>query len=1018
MKKKFTLVTTSREPQPRSKRLRKLGGTVIGGSGGSTIVNISSDQGAAGNNVNTHTHENKSYLDQITTDTDGYGYLTQMREVTEEDPETGQEHSTYARVTDKIKAGYADRAGIAHDLDPDSPVRDQFLSKLADDVAKGHITFEKGLTALLTAYFKNGAHFGEYVQGFAGAAIDAAGNAEVESLTARGYLKVFELIYNRLNALEGNTSFGDVGTIEDVVDGESGSQVVTMRKRWEGDFTAFQPGDVIYGYVYNLDNATAVEYYKAWAWVKSVDRANNALHVVPYADAMTPAGVNHALTPGMIITRWGNNIEANAITSVNPDYSAVIKKRGENDYVNVRQSTFYISCEDGNLVELMGVNKPILEARNYGTILGKIPAGLLDPKTAELINDDQPYLFARGIVVQDLIRVDYEGAITRTSNYRGQWSADTAASENDYYRSTAGAYDTVTHNGCLWQCIATGTTDEPSEETGDWLNMAGGQELPELNVWNIIPSTDIITLRYDKDQNITIEPSAVTCEVLLTSTEGTQTYKSSYNLASRGVCLYYSLDGLTWRVFVMGAAEPLDLEDGTGVIEAETSTAENPEALIVGGDDVTATEIGDRLFFELREGDTVLARTVVPIVKDGEKGDNGLPGRDGLMVYPAGYFDATHTYSATSETAPVVMYENNFYVLKYGKTYTAADMPENRRTPAADVAAGGAEACWRVFDKFNAIFADIIMAEFAKLGSAVFYGDWLISQQGKIGSSESEDYVKFKTGEFIPNYAVNFKTGEIRANKAVIKGTIDAEEGHIGGFEIGRNHLGVDTDRETTGTGGMSLFPDFIKFTNNSWSHEAFIGNNCLPASSGRVAVGRFANTDENTWGTNYGLIVDVQNASNNIAIHAKGNIVTNGLCGSWGMKTMTLQENVVTHEQFSEPVYLIKCNVSNSHVAFPDRSEIQSQLGIAKSAAFSVRITIIADASNSKAFKVQGRNTSIKNSSDVAFLDKDIYPYRLDNNGQRQLTDGLQMGAGDICEYQLVYDGNTYNAYLLNFRS
>ena len=194
MKKKFTLVTTSREPQPRSKRLRKLGGTVTGGSGGSTIVNISSDQGAAGNNVNTHTHENKSYLDQITTDTDGYGYLTQMREVTEEDPETGQEHSTYARVTDKIKAGYADRAGIAHDLDPDSPVRDQFLSKLADDVAKGHITFEKGLTALLTAYFKNGAHFGEYVQGFAGAAIDAAGNAEVESLTARGYLKVFEYI--------------------------------------------------------------------------------------------------------------------------------------------------------------------------------------------------------------------------------------------------------------------------------------------------------------------------------------------------------------------------------------------------------------------------------------------------------------------------------------------------------------------------------------------------------------------------------------------------------------------------------------------------------------------------------------------------------------------------------------------------------------------------------------------------------------------------------------------------------
>lgn len=780
MDKKFKLDTNNREALPRSKRLRQLGGGASGGNG-STVVNIS---GGTPSVPEGHTHENKFYLDQITTDTEGYEYLTQLGEVV--DPETGE--VSVEQVTKKVKAGYADKAGIAHDLDEDSPIRGQFLSKLADDVAAGHITFEKGLMALITAFFKGGAHFGNFVKGLAGAMIDEIGNGEFESLTARGYLKVFELIYNRLNALEGNTSFADVGTIEEVKEGSAGSQELTMRKRWDGDFTAFQPGDIVYGYVNNLSNDAAVEYYKAWAWIKSVNRAANTLTVVPYPDVEVPAGINHPLAASMIITRWGNNIEANAYSYANPEYSAVIEKRGDNDYVNVRQTTFYISCEDGNIVELMKVNKPILEAGNYGMVLGKMPDGLLDRQTQELINKDQPYAFMRGIIVQDLIRIDYEGQITRTSNYRGAWSAKTAASDTKYYRSTEGTYDTVTHNGDLWQCVVTGTKDEPSETTGSWVNMTGGKELTTLSVWSIIPSDDIITLRYDENQNVTITPASVSCQVLLTSTDGTQTFNSSLDLREKGVVLYYSLDGLNWKEFIIGAAEPLDLEDNSGVIETE----DGKDVLTLGGDDVTADQIGDRLYFELRDDNNVLARAVVPIIKDGEKGDKGdqgIPGREGLMVYPAGYFDAEASYSATSETAPVVMYEDNYYVLKRDKTYSAASMPDNRKTPAGDVANGGTDARWQLFDKFNAIFADIIMADFAKLSSAVFYGDWLISQQGRRNGADSNEYQYFKDGSFIPNYAVNFKTGEIIANISTIRGTIEALKGTIGGFTINENSI-------------------------------------------------------------------------------------------------------------------------------------------------------------------------------------------------------------------------------------
>ena len=770
MEKNYTAVITQRTPRPRSKRLREMG---IGSAAGATVV-IS---GAAGGTTVTgddHTHANLSALNEISTDTNGYQYLTQLREV--ENPETGD--TTIEQVKDKVKAGYADKAAIADDLTPDSPVRKQFLSRLADDVAAGHITFEQGLRALTRSNFDGGIYVGEYTEGIDGAIIDPEGNAEVESITARSYLKVFELIYNRINALEGNTSFADTGTIEaEANDG----QLLTMRKRWEGDFTAFQPGDIVYGYVNDLEGANGGQYYKAWARVQSVDRAANTLTVVYYPDSETPAKVNYKLRRGMVITRWGNAIEANAVSWANEDYKAVIEKR-DNGFFNTRQSSFFISCEDGNLVELMGVNKPILSAENYGTVLGRIPEGLLDSATEKLINKDQPYLYARGIIVQDLIRVDYRGVVARVANYRGTWSAATAVSETDYYRSTAGAYDTVTWNNCLWQCVASGTTDEPSDSTGSWVNMSGGAEVPKLSVWKIMPNTDIVTFRYDAEGNVTIEPKRVTCNVLLTDTEiGTKTYSSSLDLSTEyGVKLWYSIDGATWKEFVIGNTEPLETEDSEA-FEAETSTADSPQYLTLGGDDVASELIGDRIYFELRNDSDVLARSVIPVVKDGREGT------DGIMVYPAGVYSADITYTADNETSPVVAYDGNYYMLIRGKSYNGATMPEGRRNPAEDVANGGDDVRWRLFDKFNAVFADVVMAAFAKLGGAVFYGDYMISQNGSINGSdvqgEDENGVAYyrqftdgmTAGTFIPNLMLNFKTGDFYAADGIFSGAIKTQ---------------------------------------------------------------------------------------------------------------------------------------------------------------------------------------------------------------------------------------------------
>lgn len=179
MDKKYTLISAIRGGRPRSKRLQKLGV----GSGSSVVV--SSIQGNAGASSDGHTHDNKSDLDRISTDGEGYEYIT--RTIQSTDGETDE--TSIQTVTEKVKAGYADKAGVADkakELTEDSPVFQRFLSRLADDVAKGFITFKEGLKALKKSIFGGGAEFGEYAEGQTGGKVDAEGNAEVKSLRVRG----------------------------------------------------------------------------------------------------------------------------------------------------------------------------------------------------------------------------------------------------------------------------------------------------------------------------------------------------------------------------------------------------------------------------------------------------------------------------------------------------------------------------------------------------------------------------------------------------------------------------------------------------------------------------------------------------------------------------------------------------------------------------------------------------------------------------------------------------------------
>ena len=442
MEKNYTAVITQRTPRPRSKRLREMG---IGSAAGATVV-MSGAAGGATVTGDGHTHANLSALNEISTDTNGYQYLTQLREV--ENPETGE--TTVEQVTEKVKAGYAD---VAKDLAEDSPIREMFLSRLVDDVAKGNITFEQAIKVLGLASFGGGAEFGEFIKSLyagKGAGIDANGNAEFESVRVRSYFECLELIVNRLSAIEGDQILTEADTIESVDDLGNNCYGLHLRSKWDGYFTAQRENNVLKGIINTLAAGSGL-YYTCWMRVNSVNTANNYIEVTAYPDEDTPAGTNYPPCADMKIARWGNQTD------------------------KTRQSCIYLSSTEGRIVRLTGVTKPIIEPENYGATFGTLPEFL---RSMDLpIVDGQDYVYARGLIVQDIIRIDYKGKPISDVIDRGPWAAG-AAYYCEALNPETGIYEIsdVWYMGCKWRCAKTGTTTAPAWNNTDWAMVEGNPQ--------------------------------------------------------------------------------------------------------------------------------------------------------------------------------------------------------------------------------------------------------------------------------------------------------------------------------------------------------------------------------------------------------------------------------------------------------------------------------------------------------------------------------------------------------------
>ena len=444
-----------------------------------------------------------------------------------------------------------------------------------------------------------------------GSYTDTAGAVQGAKITKDGvgtfaglkskYFEIYELIYNIQTAEDGIKSFSDNGIIEEVlsvVEEASGASphkfthriTLKMRELRDGYLITFKPDDVIFGYVHNVgDSGSSAMGGQSWMLVRSIDNDTLTMKVMLYdqGELLDDDSITYILpTASMTITRWGNRTDTE------------------------RQNTFYISTEQGNIVQLMGVTHPKIDVGNIGTVTGLLPSDLLAEvqKRFSYINPKQPYFYGRGMIVQDLMEMDYLGNPIKKERYRGEWSKAVAMSDEPYTIAIS-TYDTVTHNGSLWMCQQSGTISEPSDTSTEWIKKVSKGSDASAVIYEIKPSANIV---YVKGGSLSTNNLDVT--IGRTDSNGHFDIADQAYLDSVGLLVQWAIDGGERHDLNISPDEPIDLEDESGEL-----LAENGNALLLEGETIDISSIKDNITLYLVDTTTGndMAERIIPVVKDG-----------------------------------------------------------------------------------------------------------------------------------------------------------------------------------------------------------------------------------------------------------------------------------------------------------------------------------------------------------------------------------------------------------------
>ena len=438
-KKTYTVTTATTPARPRSKARRD--GTGLTSGGASAII-----ENATAGNAQRASHANTA---------DEAAHALRADEAARAATAKTAEHATTAdRATAATRADEATHAATATNATTaerantaDTATRAQ-SAQIADHAATAATAAraEQAQRAteaetLRTPNYSDGLTTG------AGARIDATGNAEFQSMAVRGFFRAAEYQINRIALSEGDVFHTENGLVKSAARQADGRWKVVLQERFQGDVTGFRAGDILRGAYNGIGTSGgAAEIRTSWLRVEAVDAKAGTLTASLYADNQTPEGRNAPPIALMRLARWGNTTDT------------------------ARQSHIVESATDGRIVRRVKVSAPIVDgSQSDGFVVGKLPAWLREHFGAA-VADASDYVFARGIITQNILRYTPAGRPLAERVDRGLWSAS-ARYFYEQQNPETGAFEIsrVWHDGALYELARGGNGNTaPAAQSTHW----------------------------------------------------------------------------------------------------------------------------------------------------------------------------------------------------------------------------------------------------------------------------------------------------------------------------------------------------------------------------------------------------------------------------------------------------------------------------------------------------------------------------------------------------------------------
>ena len=454
-KKTYTLTTATVPSRPRSKTRREGEGLTTGGA--SAIV-----ESATAGNAQRAAHSETANEAAHAAEAAHALNADNAKNATHADEATHAAHAeTATSATTSEHSNTADTATRAQSA--------QTADHAATAATADRATHATEAETLRTPNFADGLNTG------AGARIDAMGNAEFQSMAVRGFFRAAEYQINRIALSEGDVFHTENGLVKSAEQQADGRWKVVLQERFQGDVTGFRAGDVLRG-AYNSVGTSggAAEIRTSWLRVEAVDAKAGTLTASLYADNQTPEGRNAPPVPLMRLARWGNTTD--------PE----------------RQSHIVESATEGRIVRRVKVSAPIVDGtQSDGFVVGKLPAWLREHFGAA-VADASDYVFARGIITQNILRYTPAGHPLAERVDRGLWSASARYFYEEQNPET-GAFEIsrVWHDGALYELARGGNGNTaPAANSTHWTLIQAkpkdGKDSPAQGV-NLLDGTNFNT---------------------------------------------------------------------------------------------------------------------------------------------------------------------------------------------------------------------------------------------------------------------------------------------------------------------------------------------------------------------------------------------------------------------------------------------------------------------------------------------------------------------------------------------